>query len=220
MYTITDALFYNLIQYTLLETPNNGVSFGSGLYSTTELTKSANYRLDLFNKLTSMQVASNVVDPVTLDVKNQVATNVTDAIDILEVAYKPSSTWHIIPPGSANEADAYVGDQVGTNAAVEVPYFYTIDTTPLLTISLYPPPNASGSLRMRYVQKIGLLPSTPDGTTIRLADDFVPYVKFGVLADMFRKSGETYDPLRADICEQLFELGAEVGRAWVSGSQK
>ncbi len=54
-------------------------------------------------------------------------------------------------------------------------------------------------------------------TTFSIPDDLTPFVKYGALADLFGKSGETYDPFREQICQQLYELGIDVARAWVSG---
>ena len=216
-YTVTDRLFYNLIQYTLIEAPNNGASFGSGLYTSAEVVARTNYRLDLFNKLTAMYVKNNVTDAVIANVKGQKATNLTDVIDMLEVSYKPSSTWKTIPKGSSTEADAFLADQVGAGGTTSVPKIYTFDTAGLLAINLYPPPDTTGTLRMCYAPKIGTLPTTPDGTTINLPDDFTPYVKFGVLADLFNKQGEASDPVRGQLCEQIFQLGVSVAKSWVSG---
>lgn len=219
-YNVTDRQLYNILQYTLIETPNNGASFGSNLYTVTEVTARANYRLDLFNKLSGIFTKNAVTDTVASTVRNQVAVNLADLIDILEVSYNSGTGWNVIPPGSATEADSFITDQVGAGASVTIPFFYTLDTAPLMSISLYPPPSSAGTLRMAYIPKIGLLPTVPDGTSITLSNDFTPYIKYGILADLFGKSGETYDPIRAQVCEQLFQVGAEVAKSWISGSQE
>ena len=218
-YSITDRQLYNSMQYTLLETPNNGASYGSGLYTAAEVASRTNQRLDLFNKLTAIHAKNNVTDAVTANVRNQTLTNLVDLVDMLEVSYKPTSTWNVLPPGSATEADSFLGDQVGSDAAQSLPFFYAIEVAPLLEICLYPPPSSAGTLRMAYVPTLDNLSTTPDGTTIRLPDDFTPFIKFGVLADLFNKSGEAYDPVRAQLCEALFQLGVQTAQSWVSGEQ-
>lgn len=210
----TDRQLYNTIQYVLLEVPNNGASFGSGLYTTIEMVGRTNYRLDLFQKLTGIQAKSNVQDTASANSRNQVATNLTDVIDIIEVAYNDGNGWNVIPKGTSNAADVYITNQTTTQA---VPSFYTIDAAPLLAICLYPPPSGAGTLRMTYVPRIGTLPTTPDGTNIALPDDYTPYIMFGVLADLFSKAGETYDPQRAQVCEGLYQLGVQVTSGTVSG---
>lgn len=211
----TDRQLYNTIQYTLLEAPNNGASYGSGLYTASEVVGRTNYRLDLFQKLTSIHVRSNVQDTASANSRNQIATNLTDLIDIIEVSYNNGTGWVVLPKGSTDEADAYITNQSTT---ASTPSFYTIDVAPLLGICLYPSPSGAGTLRMTYVPKIGTLPTIPDGTTINMPDDYIPYIKFGVLADLFSKAGETYDPQRASLCESLYQLGIQVAKGAVAGS--
>lgn len=213
---VTDQNLYNEIQYHLLETPNNGASYGSGLYTAAEVVGRTNYRLNIFNKLTGIRCSYLQTQTVTANAKAQdISTAAPDLIDLLEVAYTPSGgTSTILPTGSSYGGDVYLTTQTPTAS----PSFYTIDTSKVLNINLFPAPSNVGSLAITYIPKIGTLPATPDGTTITLPDDFTPFIKYGVLADLFGKTGETYDPTRATICESLFQLGVEIAGSWLSGS--
>lgn len=212
---VNDKQLYNGIQYTLLEIPNNGLSYGSGLYTPSEVAGRTNYRLDLFQKLTGIKAKSNITDTATSGVRNQVATNLTDIVDIIEVSYNDGNGWNTLPRGSAAEADSYTSNQ---SLTATVPSFYTIDLAPLLSICLYPAPSGAGTIRMTYTPRIDTLPIVADGTNVPLPDDFVPYIKFGVLADLFNKAGETFDPQRAQLCESLYQLGVQVAQSAVNGS--
>ena len=217
---VTDQNLYNECQMHLLETENNGASFGSGLYTVAEMVARTNYRLDLFNALTGVRVTYNASQTATTGVKGQdISTAAPDMINPLYVFYSSDAgtTYYMLPKGSSLETDMYTT----TQTAVTLPFHYALDSARVLNINLFPAPTFSGSngkINLAYIPKIGVLPSTPNGTTISLPDDFTPFIKYGVLADLFRKSGETYDPVRAEICEQLFTLGVEVTRGWLSGT--
>ena len=96
---VTDQQVYNEIQYHLLETPNNGASYGSGLYTTAEVVARTNYRLNLFNKLTNINTTLNVTQAVTANTKSQdVSSLASDLIDLLEVSLIPASGDTLVSP--------------------------------------------------------------------------------------------------------------------------
>ena len=217
---VTDQQLYNECQMHLLETENNGASFGSGLYTVAEMVARTNYRLDLFNALTGVKVTYNASQTATSGIKAQdISTAAPNLMSVLYVFYSSNAgtTYYMLPKGSSLEADMYIT----TQSAVTLPSHYALDSARVLNINLFPMPTFAGSdgkINLAYIPKVGVLPATPDGTTIGIPDDFTPFIKYGVLADLFRKSGETYDPVRAEICEQLFTLGVEVTRGWLSGT--
>ena len=121
--------------------------------------------------------------------------------------------------GSALEADWLKPDLYGSNASVAFPTIFTLELADVLKLSTIPPPNAVKVLDYIYVPQPTVLSAPQSGTpqTIAIPEDFIPFIKYGVLADLFSKSGEAYDPARAVICQQLFELGIEIGRIYVAG---
>ena len=117
--------------------------------------------------------------------------------------------------GSNLEADWSKGDLFGANAAVSIPNIYTLEVSDVLKIALLPPPNAARRLDYIYTPYPTTLsaPTTSiDGGTVELPDDFTPFLKYGILADMFGKTGEAHDPAREQLCNQLYELGIELAR--------
>ena len=80
------------------------------------------------------------------------------------------------------------------------PQSYSIYPDPLLTLQLTPPPVDNGTLTLQTISS-GSLP-----------DDFMPYILWGVLADMLGSPGPLQDSLRAEYCEQRFKEGVIVGK--------
>ena len=58
-----------------------------------------------------------------------------------------------------------------------------------------------------------------DGTGVlfNIPDDFVPYIKYGVYADMLGKTGRGQDLLRARYSEQRFQEGVVLTKALLEG---
>jgi hypothetical protein len=217
---MTDRQIINEIQYHLLETPNDGASYGSALYTAAEVQARLMYRYYEFAKQTGYLVKRSTSISTTA---NQPYVDVpSDSIDIIRIAYPNSSgTITVIPCGSTMEAQTYVADLVGSNSAVDVPYLYTKDvgiSADISRITLWPRPNASRTVDIIYIAKPTALASTPDGTALDIPKDFCPFLKYGALSDLFNKSGETYDPQRAALTEEFYNLGIQVARAYVSGS--
>ncbi len=217
-FSVTDFNICNTIQYHLLETPNGGVSYSSGLYITTEVSYDLNYRIKDFYKRTGLVVKHDGVN--NSSIANQTDQNMPmDVIDLLRVAY-PDVNGNIQPilRGSLEEETAYVGNLYGSAAAVDVPSIYTLDVSGVLQMSFFPPPNSSRVIDLTYVAQPTSLPTVPNGTLIEIPDDFTPYIKYGALADLFNKSGEVYDPFRAQICEQMYQLGIDVAKTWIEAA--
>jgi len=217
---MTDRQIINEIQYHLLETPNDGASYGSGLYTAAEVQARLQYKLYEFAKRTGYLVKRSVAISTTAD--RPYVDVPSDCIDIIRIAYPNSvGTMISIPLGSTMEAQTYVNDLVGTNSSVDVPYMYTTDvgvSADISRITLWPQPNASRTIDIIYIAKPTALNSTPNGTALEIPSDLCPFIKFGVLSDLFNKSGEAYDPQRAQLTAELFNLGVQVARTYISGS--
>jgi|SRR6267378_1023650 len=219
---VSDQNLTNEIQLHLLEPPNNGASYQSLLYTTAEVAARLNYRANLFNLLTNSFVNFTEL-PATNNSKIQNLVN--NFMDIIDVNYSATGTlaggglYYSIPAGSSLEGDEFITVQT----AVTLPSLYTIDSSQVLTINFFPAPtftDSNGQMMVFYTPTIGVFPAVPNGTTFQsgFPDDLTPFIKYGVLADLFNKSGETHDPLRGSICEGLFNLGIELARSWISGS--
>jgi len=214
---LTDQNLHNEIQYHLLETPNSGSSYGSGLYTSAEVQARINLRLNELSKRTGFNATRSTAISSTANVQTQSVP--ADFMDMIRVSFADTNgVKHVIPRGSTTEANKLIQDIVGSDAAVDVPYIYTTDTGDGVPgIVLYPPPSASRTLDYIYLQRPTALNSTPNGTALGLPKDLCPFVKYGALADLFNKTGEAYDPERAGLCQQLFELGVQLVQSYTYG---
>ena len=89
------------------------------------------------------------------------------------------------------------------------------DTTETLTIAVTPPPSSPGDLGLLYVSLSEILDG--QGQIFDVPDDFVPYIKYGVYADMLGKNGRGQDLLRARYAEQRFEEGIVLSQSLLQG---
>lgn len=219
---MTGATLYQQILDVLIETPTNGSAEPTtALFTRAEIMARCNYRQADFCKLTGCYPSfstSLLSTPAHITVaQNDITLAVPEAaVDILEFAYDADiSTETIIPKGAGFEATIFTDE----TEAAEVPAFYQLDTAAPLYLRLSTPALTSSTVRLVYTALPTTLPSPGDSTVLVVPDEFCPFVKYGVLADLFGKSGETYDPLRAQVCENLYELGVQVAMSWVKGSK-
>lgn len=215
-YTVTDQNITNEIQYHLLEAPNNGASYGSGLFTAAEVAGILNMKLQEFAKLSGYLVDvggaftnANSVGVISLS---------ANVMDVIRVAFTtPSNTIIAIPLESLAPADNLISSLANSStSAVDVPSIASTSVrfdTPQITF--WPPPNAGSVVSVQYTKRPTALPATPNGTVLDCPNDFTPFVKYGALASLFYKSGETYDPARAELCQAIFDLGVTIVRQWV-----
>jgi hypothetical protein len=127
---------------------------------------------------------------------------------------EPSKETFPLPRTDRFEMDRFLGPtQVITT---QLPMGYREeDTTETLTIAVSPPPSAPGNLGLLYVSLSELLDGT--GQIFDIPDDFVPYIKYGVYADMLGKNGRGQDLLRARYAEQRFQEGVVLSQSLLQG---
>lgn len=101
------------------------------------------------------------------------------------------------------------------------PLYYTVEGEGALgqfgQIRLVPRPilvsSTPVSLILHMVANPTLTFQGGQGALARIPEVFIPYVRWGVLADLLQKQGEANDPERAAYCEQRFDEGIEVAKA-------
>jgi hypothetical protein len=94
------------------------------------------------------------------------------------------------------------------------PEFYTSTYGISNEIRLYPIPANSGKLHMLSVN--GQDGDISLDTILNMPNNLVPYIKWGVEADLFGKEGLLNDPARMQYCEQRWNEGIAVGRKYAS----
>lgn len=92
-------------------------------------------------------------------------------------------------------------------------YGYIENPQNSLIIQLAQPPSLAGTVSIEYVPKQQLAIGVCEPFLIPAV--FIPFVKYGILADMLMKQGEANDPQRATYCEQRFQDGIELAKAFL-----
>jgi hypothetical protein len=119
-----------------------------------------------------------------------------------------------LPRTDRFEMDRLLGPTVTITPALPMG-FREEDTTETLTIAVSPAPASTGNLSLLYVSLSELLDGT--GQIFDIPDDFVPYIKYGVYADMLGKTGRGQDLLRARYAEQRFQEGVVLTQSLMEG---
>lgn len=197
------------IQYTMIEPPTGGVSWPSGLWTPEEVYDYLNERLDAFVKATHIKIA---IDDITIIPNTGRYSLPADWIATVRAYYEPQvGTNKALVRSSGWEAD----HGIPTWPSQATPKLYMDAETPTLTIQLAPTPDTDGTLEVIYIANNPQI--TADGATLPFADEFCTFVKYGVMADMFSKVGRAHDPIRAEYCQQRFDLGIEATRILLNG---
>lgn len=197
------------IQFTVIEPPDNGLNWPSGLWTHDEVVQYLDQRQNMFLKDTHFQFG----------IANIAATSGTGTYDLPDDWINTIRVLWIAEDGSTKElprSDTWEADN-------GIPTWSYINGTPLLfydggkpiTLRLMPAPDEDGTIQVHYVPYSALL--TGDGELMTLPGEFVGPIKYGALSDMFSKVGRAQDPVRAKYCEDRYQLGLEVARLLVEG---
>lgn len=203
---MTDQELLDDLQRLVIEPPDLGATWPSGLWTRAEILGYANQRQDRYLKATLIQT-SWLDSPL---VPGQSQQDLPDGWLATRNAFvgDGSTTSTPLSPVSRREADSLLPSWQTTPGTSQ---WYLTEEWATRQISLVPVPAVGGVLHL-YAALVG---ATLDGTGIWLTvpDECVPYLTYGVLADMFGKQGRAYDGPRAAYCEERFEEGIQLGRA-------
>jgi len=209
---MTDQDLMTEIQYALVEPPDGGAAWPSGLWTREEILGYLNQRQDRLQKDAQLIVKST--DPPHLAV-NAGTSRVTLPDDwLLTVsAIWRDSTNHV----PLSRSDAWELDHgLATWPTVQgVPQVYTEFDVPTQTLQLGPAPNQDGFLELLYVSTGTIL--TGDGVAAIGPDELAHLYKYGALADALGKDGRGRDLTRSAYGEMRFRLGVEIGKILLGG---
>lgn len=213
----TDQDQFSEIQIQLLEpTIDGGVTWLSGLWSQQEIIDYANQRQYRFMKDTNLMMAYARID--------HAATVGTGALpDDWMVTYR--ADWLDQSGGASDgqireleKAGTWVYDQSmpdwGTTPAAR-PLGFNDSESPTLAYQLMPPPLNEGQVLLLYVSLTSVL--TGAGELFTVNDEFIPAIKYGIMADMLRKVGRGQDLERADYCELRYQEGVTAAKMILGG---
>ena len=201
------------IQYSMIEPPDGGQTWPSGLWDVIEVSGYLTQRQNRFLKDTHLQVG-------IADIPGQVGNSrydlPTDWIATVRVVWVPDA-GSIRPLGRADMFQADHG--YPTWGYIDgTPSLYTDADVPTLTLQIAPAPNAPGKFQIMYVPMAPALDGSGDCLTIQ--PEFHAALKYGVMADMLTKTSQANDPSRAQYCEDRFQLGMEIAEMLLNGFTK
>lgn len=198
---MTDQDLLTELQYWAVETPNAGASWPSGLWTVDELSGYLNQRQQqllyesgcVLTRAPIPTVANTLRMPLPADWIQTRRVNFLDA----------NGAFHPVLRSEVSSADYGLASWESTLAPT--PLVFMEDITPSLQIQIAPGASDAGVLYLLYVALGAALSNA--GIAFTVPDDLVPIVKWGVLADLFKKLGRAHDTERAGYAEQRFQVG-------------
>lgn len=192
------------IQRHLLEDPNGGQTWSSGLWTQDEVLALLNERIANFMVETGI-IQQRVTIPIVV---GQGAYNLpTDWIEIRRVVLTAGAVSTELPRVDLTELSSWTP---GWEDTPGTPTCYMEVPNPSLTIRLNAVPTGTGTLELTGIQ---LPPLAVAGClALPLPDEWMVYVKWGVMADLLSKEGEANDVQRAKLCEARYGEGVSLAK--------
>lgn len=210
---MTDQTLLTQLQYALLEPPDGGQSWPSGLWTRDEVVNLLTQRQSRLQKEAQLHVA--LASPNLTVVINQTRVDLpTDCIRCVTVVWRGSD-------GTVREldrADSFEADHLASTweaTAATYPLVYMEFDALQNQIQIAPKPSVAGEIELLYLPTGGNL--TGNGVSLTVPDDCAPILKYGTLQDQFAKDGRGQDLTRAAACEEVYQLGVDVVRLMIKG---
>lgn len=206
-----DQTLLESLQYALVEPPDGGASWPSGLWTLGEVCGYADQRQNRLLKETRLRLTT--APPIACPAGAFRFALPTDWIATVEVLYTgDEGTIRHLQRSDSFEADhAQPGWMYNRNW----PQVYMEHDPGTLQIQIAPAPRVAGILTLRYVAAAA--PLTGDGIALDVPDLLAHALKYGVLADCLGKDGRAHDAARADYARQRYELAIEWTRMLLAG---
>ncbi len=206
---VTDGDALTEVQGKLLE----DATFTSGLWTLAEVYAYFNERQNRFNRDTLLMLAheDTAVPAATVNVALP-----PDWIATQRASWKDVATGIFTPLDRSSRYAALMG--ISTNALPTKPLLLDDDAGGTLSAELFPIPAADGILRLLYacvLEPLNFDAVNPD--IFDVPDDFLPYIMYGVLADMLSKDGRGRDLFRANYCEGRYGEGVAIAAILLGG---
>lgn len=209
---LLDTINFHLIESISLLNPTSEIT------SLDEILKFARSRVNQYQFETGLVLSKK---NFTMNPPNDNKVVIDDEIlDIIRCAYvnldELSNPDEIFPLNREDENSIGYSNRNAFNEIVEVPEFYTTVLGNLNTVSIYPLPANLGQLEIISVNGIPSSLVLALDIKINIPDNLVPYIKWGVLADIYAKDGIAYNPAMAAYCEERWKEGLIVGNNYSS----
>jgi len=203
---ITTQQSVSALQRSVLEPPTPAAWSGTNMFTLSDITTALQNRRNQFlvdtgSVLTAINLGAaappisreqltdtviNVLRVVWKDVAN-IRYNLFENLEYNSTAYDP--TW-VTTPGTPN--------------------IFSVLSTPPLVLQIIPPPIDIGSLELVVVRTPSSLDSTNAADLINIPDNSEWIARWGALADLLLREGESYDPVRGQYALARYEHGVKV----------
>lgn len=206
--SFTDQQIANQIQYAVIEPPDSGATWPSGLWNQIEVMRYLSQRQDRILGETFPYVTVGTI-AVTAGTSNY--TLPAGFIAAVDVVFTPDGG----EPVELSPSDSWEADHGLPNWTTELDTPRIYFTKPTLNIYLAPSPDTDGELRLLYVHTGTAFTGSGQAATVQ--DEIVPVLKYGALADMLSKIGRANDPSRSQYCEDRFQHGLGAIHTLING---
>ncbi len=215
---LTDAVVLNEIQYDLIEEPDSGATFPSGLWTPAEVLAHLNDAQRLYVKATRIMVGRSNFTVAALDQRIDIEAigGLEDVVSIIRVSYiTADGVFHEIPATDLFGADHGRPEWAGETAAVPLGYSVTDGlTTELIFI---PAPTSSGTVWLHFIPRLPTLDLSFGGQPMAMPSEFTLAVKWKLLANLLGKPGRAQDVERAKLCDERYDDMVTLGLEMVEG---
>jgi len=230
---LTDAIMLNEVQYDLIEEPDSGATFPSGLWTPAEVLGQLNDAQRMYVKATRIMVGRSNFDSVagafdpgfddgfgsqSLAERVNIAgiPGLEDVVQIIRVAYVTADgVFHEVPATDLFGADHGRPTWAGETVAVPLGYSATDGrTTELIFI---PPPTAVGTVWLHFIPRLPTLDLSFGGQPMAMPSEFTLGVKWKLLAMLLGKPGRAQDVERAKLCDDRYNDMVTLGMEMVEG---
>lgn len=210
--SITDQQVLSEIQSLLIEPVDGGVTWASGLWTTSEVIGYLNQRQRRFLDETEVVVKhSSDIANIPNTLRHALPS---DWISTSRVVFKdPLGNYYEVP-----RADEFQLDMSLLSWGVEQaskPIAYADNMGPTLEFEAAPATSSPGVFQMLYTYLTSALSNS--GISLTVPDEFEPAIRWGVIADMLNKEGREQDLERAQYAELRFQEGIQAAKVMLSG---
>lgn len=199
---VTDAAILEELQYAVLEPPDAGVTWTSGLWTQAEVLAYLNQQQNRMLRETLLLVGEVLI---AVGIGSLAVTLPADWLRTVRVVWRGADG--VVRP--LFRSDSFAADQVLSNWATAngVPLVYMDEEAGTLTLHVAPASDVGGKVELTYVPLGDVLAMTP--SLVNVPDECVPGLKYGVLAKMLGKEGRGRDEGRAEYAQERYDLIVE-----------
>lgn len=205
---MTDQDVLGEIQLHLIEPNDGGLTWPSGLWTPAEVLSYCNQRQHRFLKETAL-LNSQLPIPVSA---GQTLVDLPDVwIATTSMSWYNHTTGKKISLSRGSVWESDLAQPTWPTVPGDRPLTYS-DVEPYDTLKAFimPAPSVDGELSILCVALAGILDGTGEIWTVPY--EFIPSIKYGVLADMLNKLGRALWASKAQYCELRYEEGVTAAK--------